>query len=122
MTTETMTKLPARAVRWRFMRVPAAAGIGYSVAWIAGLSVGAPNPSVAASGAQVVAAFARHRGSTMTMFALAEGAAAIALAIVAISVASAARRCGARLAGLAVAGFGIAAAVVSWIESAWGHG
>ena len=52
----------------------------------------------------------------MTMFALAEGAAAIALAIVAISVASAAGRCGTRLAGLAVAGFGIAAAVVSWIE------
>lgn len=116
MTTETMTKLPARAVRRSLMSLPAAAGIGYSVAWIASLSLGAPNPSVAASGAQVVAAFARHRGPTMTMFALAEGAAAIALAIVAISVASAARRCGARLAGLAVAGFGIAAAVVSWIE------
>jgi len=86
------------------------------VAWIISLSAGAPNPSVAAPGAQVVAAFAGHGGPAMTMFALAEGAAAAALAIVVLSVAGAARRCGARLAGLAVAGFGIAAAAVSWIE------
>ena len=116
MTTQAMTKPPARAVRRRFMSLPAAAGIGYSVAWIISLSAGAPNPSVAAPGAQVVAAFAGHGGPAMTMFALAEGAAAAALAIVVLSVARAARRCGARLAGLAVAGFGIAAAVVSWIE------
>jgi hypothetical protein len=114
MTTQARTKPPAGSRR--FMSLPAAAGIGYSVAWIISLSAGAPNPSVAASGAQVVAAFAGHGGSTMTMFALAEGVAAVALAIVVISVARAARRCGARLAGMAVAGFGIAAAVVSWIE------
>jgi hypothetical protein len=36
----------------------ALAGIGYAGAWIISLSVGAPNPSVAASGSQVVAAFA----------------------------------------------------------------
>jgi hypothetical protein len=34
----------------------ALAGVGYSAAWIISLSVGAPNPSVAASGSQVVAA------------------------------------------------------------------
>ncbi len=116
MTTQAMTKPPTRAVRRRVMSLPAAAGIGYSVAWIISLSAGAPNPSVAAPGAQVLTAFAGHGGPTMTMFALAEGAAAAALAIVVLSVARAARRCGARLAGLAVAGFGIAAAVVSWIE------
>ncbi len=116
MTTQAMTKPPARAGRRRFMSLSAAAGIGYSVAWIISLSAGAPNPSVSAPGAQVVAAFAGHGGPTMTMFALAEGVAAAALAIVVLSVARAARRCGARLAGLAVAGLGIAAAVVSWIE------
>ena len=116
MTTNAMTKPATRAVSRSFLSMPAAAGIAYCAAWIVSLSVGAPNPSVAASGAQVVAAFAGHGASTMTMFALAEGAAAVALAIVVIWAASAARRCGARLAGLAVAGFGIAAAVVSWIE------
>lgn len=116
MTTQAMTKPSARTGRRRLMSLPAAAGIGYSVAWIISLSAGAPNPSVDAPGAQVVADFAGHGGPAMTMFALAEGAAAAALAIVVISVARAARRCGAHLAGLAVAGFGIAAAAVSWIE------
>ena len=71
MTTQAPTKSRARAVRWRSMSLPAAAGIGYCTAWITSSSVGAPNPSVAASGAQVVAAFAGHGGSAMTMFALA---------------------------------------------------
>lgn len=116
MTTQAMTKPPPRTERRRVLGLPAAAGIGYSVAWIISLSVGAPNPSVAAPGAQIVAGFAGHAGPAMTMFALAEGVAAAALAIVVISVARVARRSGARLAGTAAAGFGIAAAVVSWIE------
>ena len=111
-----MTKPPARTRLRRLASLPAAAGIGYSVAWIISLLTGAPEPSVAAPGGQVVADFAGHGASTMAMFALAEGVAAAALAVVVLSVASAARHCGARVAGLAVAGFGIAAAVVSWIE------
>jgi hypothetical protein len=51
----------------------ALAGIGYAAAWIISVSVGAPNPSVAASGSQVVAAFAGHSGPALVMFALAEG-------------------------------------------------
>jgi hypothetical protein len=116
MTTQVMPTPPAGAWRRRLVSLPAAAGIGYSVAWLISVSVGAPNPSVAAPGARVVASFAGHGGPTMTMFVLAEGVAACALAIVVLSVANAARRCGARMAGLAVAGFGVTAAVVSWIE------
>ena len=56
----------------------ALAGIGYAVAWIISVSVGGPNPSVAVSGSQVVAAFAGHGGPALVMFALAEGVAAIA--------------------------------------------
>jgi hypothetical protein len=96
------------------------AGIGYSLAWITSLSVGASNLAVAARGSQVVATFAGHGGPAMAMFVLAEGVAAVALAVVMISAARAARRSGARLAGLTGAGFGIAAAVVSWTELALG--
>lgn len=120
MTTRVMPEPPARAGWRRFASLPAAAGIVYSVAWIISLSVGAPSPSIAAPGTQVVASFSGHGGPAMTMFALAEGVAAAALAIVVASVARAARRCGARLTGLAVAGFGIAAAVVSWVELGMG--
>ena len=119
MTTQLTTRHPARPGHWAARRLPAVAGVGYSLAWIISLSVGAPNPSVAARGSQVVAAFAGHGGPAMAMFVLAEGVAAVALAVVVIAAARAARP-GPRRAGLAGAGFGIAAAVVSWAELAVG--
>ena len=119
MTTQLTTRHPARPGHWAARRLPAVAGVGYSLAWIISLSVGAPNPSVAARGSQVVAAFAGHGGPAMAMFVLAEGVAAAALAVVVIAAARAARP-GPRRAGLAGAGFGIAAAVVSWAELAVG--
>ena len=119
MTTQLTTRHPARPGHRAARRLPAVAGVGYSLAWIISLSVGAPNPSVAARGSQVVAAFAGHGGPAMAMFVLAEGVAAAALAVVVIAAARAARP-GPRRAGLAGAGFGIAAAVVSWAELAVG--
>jgi len=119
-TTQTTTEHPACARHRTGRSVPVLAGIGYTLAWIISLSVGAPNPTVAARGSQVVAAFAGHSGPAMAMFVLAEGVAAAASAIVLISVARAGRRSGARLAGLTGAGFGVAAAVVSWTELALG--
>ena len=120
MTSQMTTRHPARTEHRTARSLAVVAGIGYSVAWIISLLVGAPNPTVAAGGSQVVAAFAGHGGSAMAMFALAEGIAAAALAVVVISAARAARHSRARLAGLTGAGFGIAAAVVSWIELALG--
>jgi hypothetical protein len=118
-TTQLTTRHPARTGPWTARRLPVVAGVGYSLVWIISLSVGAPNPSVAARGSQVVAAFAGHGGPAMAMFVLAEGVAAVALAVVVIAAARAARP-GPRRAGLAGAGFGIAAAVVSWAELAVG--
>jgi hypothetical protein len=101
----------------RIARRPSAvAGIGYTVAWLVSLVVGAPNPSVAASGGQVVAAFAGHDWSVIVNLVLSEGIAAVALAVVALMTARAAGRTGARRAGLAVAIFGVAAAAVSWAQ------
>ena len=120
MTIQTTTRHPARTAHRTARSLPVVAGIGYSLAWITSLLVGAPNPAVSARGSQVVAAFDGHGGPTMAMLVLAEGVAAAALAVVVISAARAARRSGARLAGLTGAGFGIAAAVVSWIQLALG--
>jgi hypothetical protein len=103
-------------------RPPAVAGIGYTVAWVLSFVVGAPMPSVAASGDQIVAAFAGHDWPVIVNLVLSEGVAAVALAAVTLMVARAARRAGARRAGLAVAVFGVAAAAVSWAElvmAAW---
>ena len=110
----------ARPGRRMAVSLSALAGIGYAAAWIISVSVGAPNPSVAASGGQVVVAFGGRGGPALAMFALAEGVAAIALVAVVIAAARAARRCGHARAGLAAAAFGIAVAGVSWAELALG--
>lgn len=107
----------------RIARRPAAvAGIGYTVAWLLSVVVGEPMPSVAASGGQVVAAFAGHDWQVIVNLVLSEGVAAVALAVVVLMTARAAYRAGARRAGLAAAVFGVTAAAVSWTElgmAAW---
>jgi hypothetical protein len=95
------------------------AGICYTVAWIASLTVG-PSPSPGVTGAQLLAAYAGHDGSGMANFVLTEGVTAVFLAIVVLLTARAARRVGARRAALAVAGFGLVAAAMSWAELAMG--
>ena len=109
-----------RPARRMAVSLSALAGVGYAAAWIISQSVGAPNPSVSASGSQVVAAFAGHGGSALAMFALAEGVAAIALVAVMTAAAQAARRCGQARAGLAAAASAIAVAAVSWAQLALG--
>jgi hypothetical protein len=106
-----------RTIRYGAARsLPAFAGIGYTVAWVAGLATGAPEPSVSASGGQVMAAFAGQDWSVMVMNVLAEGIAAAALAVVVLTAARAAQGERARQAWLLAAGFGLAAAAVSWGE------
>jgi hypothetical protein len=120
MTIRTPAERATRAGHRAVLSAPALAGAGYSAAWIASLSIGAPIPSVAAPGTRVTASFAGHGGSVMAMFVLAEGVAAIALTLVVVLVARAARQPGTRqatrLAGMTAAGFGIASAVASLAE------
>jgi hypothetical protein len=68
--------------RSRRHRAAALAGIGYTVAWVVSQAVGAPNPSVAASGGQVVSAYAGRDWPTIANLVLSEGIAAVALAAV----------------------------------------
>ncbi len=120
MTAQIASTRTARPGRRRAISLSALAGMGYTAAWIISLSVGAPNPAVAATGRQVVTAFAGHSGPALAQFVLDEGVAAVALAAVVISVAYAARRRGHARAGQAAAAFGIAAAGVSWAQLALG--
>jgi hypothetical protein len=120
MTAQITSTWPDRPGRRKAVSLSALAGIGYAATWIISLSVGAPNPSVAASGSQVVAAIAGRSGPTLAMYALAEGVAAIALVAVMTAAARAARCCGQARAGLAAVAFGIAVAAVSWAELALG--
>jgi hypothetical protein len=120
MSAETAARDAGGAWRGAVRSLPALAGIGFTVSWILSFVVGAPMPSVAASGGQVVAAFAGQDGSSMANFVLSEGIPPVFLAVVVLLVAGAARRAGARRAGLAAAGFGLAAAVMSWPELVMG--
>jgi len=120
MTARIASTRTARAGRRRAFSLSALAGAGYAAVWIISLSVGAPNPAVDATGSQVVAAFAGHRGSALAQFVLNEGVAAVALAAVVILVARATRRREHFRAGLATAAFGIAVAGVSWAQLALG--
>lgn len=125
MSTRTTDARSARGRSRAVLRVPVLAGIGYAVAWIVSQSVGAPAPSIAASGAQLVTSFAGRGGPNMAMFVLAEGVAAVFLAVVAIAVTrpalrGPAGRSGARLAAQVGLGFALAAALVSWAELAVG--
>ena len=121
MSTRTTDARSARGRNRALLRVPVLAGVGYAVAWIASQSVGAPSPSIAASGAQLVTSFAGHGGQNMAMFVLAEGVAAVFLAVVAIAVTRPAlrqgsARPGARAAAQLGVGFALAASAVSWVE------
>ena len=120
--TQTTARDQAGTLSRAARRAAALAGVGYTVAWVVSQAVGAPNPSVAASGGQVVSAYAGRDWPTIANLVLSEGIAAVALAAVVLLMAQAARWAGARRAGLAVAVFGMAAAVVSWGElvmAAW---
>ncbi len=122
MSTRTSDARSALARNRALLRVPVLAGVGYAVAWVASQSVGAPNPSIAASGTQLVTSFAGHGGPNMAMFVLAEGVAAVFLAVIVIVVTrpilrqGSARLAGARTAAQLGVGFGLAAAAVSWFE------
>lgn len=120
MSTRTATARSAPGGNRAVARVSMLAGAGYIIAWVASQLAGAPNPSVAAPGAQVVTSFAGHGGPTIAMFVLAEGVAAIALAVVGVVVTRPVvhqeARPGARLAGQLGAGLAITAAVISWVE------
>ena len=95
--------------RHRLLTVTGAIGIGYTLSWIAGLTVPAPGPKFCASGGQIVSAVAGHAPAVAVQFALTEGLPAVGIAVVAITLAKTMRS---RLAMAA----GVTAAAISVVQ------
>jgi hypothetical protein len=105
---------PRRSWRRGLGTVPAVAGIAFSIAWIAGLSVNSASTDVHTSGAQLLAGFAAHRGAATAQYVITEGVTSVLLAIVALALARRARW--PRPVGV----FGVVAALVGLAECALG--
>jgi hypothetical protein len=102
--------------RGRWLTGLGAVGVGYSLSWVAGLSVSAPSPAFGASGRQIAAAFAGHGAALATQFALTEGLPAVGIAVVAVALARAARARGQIAAGRFALASGLTAAVISVLQ------
>jgi hypothetical protein len=98
------------------LTVPALAGLGYALSWIAGLAVPAPSPGFGATGAGIVAALSGHGPAIAAQYALTEGLPAAGIAVIAVALARAARRRGeARAARFALVA-GLTAAIISAVQ------
>ena len=73
--------------RHRLLTVTGAVGIGYTLSWIAGLTVPAPSPKFSASGAQIISAVAGHAPALALQYTLTEGLPAAGIAVVGIALA-----------------------------------
>jgi hypothetical protein len=100
--------------------LPVAAGIGYSVAWIAGLSVASASTGVRSSGAEIIKGYAGHRTGATLQFLLTEVVAALCLAVVVVAVAAAGRRAGALRPARWLLVAGLAATAISVGQGALG--
>lgn len=99
-------------------RWTAVAGAAYVTAWIVGLMVAPSAPASTASAAQVHAYYADSTPAILLQSFLVHGLAGFALAVLALAIP---RATGAtRTMGRAVTGFGFAAAVISFVQVAFG--
>jgi hypothetical protein len=97
-------------------RVARAAGVGYLLAWVAGLSVFNSSTEVRSSGADVLAAYAGHQTVVSVQYLLTEGLAGVLLAVVVGSLASVTTGVTRRVICVA----GMSAAAVSLVQCALG--
>jgi hypothetical protein len=100
----------------RLLTIPGVIGAGYTLSWIAGLTVPAPSPEMRASGPAIVAALRDHGPAMATQFTLTEGLPAIGIAVVSAALARTARRHGAPLTARFALASGLTAAVISALQ------
>ena len=106
--------------RRMLLTVPALAGLGYTLSWIAGLAVPAPSPGFGATGAGIVAALSGHGPAVAAQYALTEGLPAAGIAIIAVALARTARRHGEALAARFTLVAGLTAAIISAVQFGFG--
>jgi hypothetical protein len=87
----TINQLALTGRRHITLTVTGIIGIGYTLSWIAGLSIPAPSPSFTATNSQIAAALAGHGPAVALQFALTEGLPAIGIAVVSVALARTAR-------------------------------
>jgi len=102
--------------RRRLLTIPALAGLGYTLSWVAGLAVPAPSPGFGATGAGIVAALSGHGPAVAAQYALTEGLPAAGIAVIAVVLARTARRHGEALAARFALVAGLAAAIISAVQ------
>jgi hypothetical protein len=111
------TAPPLRAGHRRWLlTVPALAGLGYTLSWIAGLAVPAPSPGFGATGAEIVAALSGHGPVIAAQYALTEGLPAAGIAVIAVALARMAGRHGEALAARFALVAGLTAAIISAVQ------
>lgn len=94
------------------------AAIAYVLAWIVGLSSGAPSLALNATSVQIASAFAGHQAALAFQFGFVEGIAGLMLAVTVIAIAATARQAGATQAARLLQAAGLAAAALSIVM--WG--
>ena len=104
------------SLRSRVMTVTGIAGIGYTLSWIAGLSIPAPSLGFNPPGARIIAVLAGHGAAVAAQYALTEGLPAAVIAIIAVALSRAARRRGAVTAARLALVSGVTAAIVSVLQ------
>ena len=87
----TINQLALTGRRHITLTVTGIIGIGYTLSWIAGLSIPAPSPSFTATNSQIATALAGHGPAVALQFALTEGLPAIGIAVVSVALARTAR-------------------------------
>ncbi|MFC1418037.1 hypothetical protein [Streptacidiphilus cavernicola] len=105
-----------RTRRRGLLSLPALVGVGYSLSWVAALSVGPGNLAADATGAQVAAAYLGHGAAGAAQYVLSEGLPAAGLAVIGLALAAAARRDGRIRATRTVAVGALAAAAISAVQ------
>src|SRR5579864_2589069 len=104
------------ARRRPLLTVPALAGLGFTLSWIAGLAIPAPSPRFGAPGAEVVAALAGHGPAFAAQFALTEGLPAAGIAVISVGLARTGAARGASAAGRLALVSGLIAAIISAVQ------
>jgi hypothetical protein len=105
---------PARANY--LLRLPAWAGILFSVSWVIGLSIWSSSADVTKSGAELIRMYAGHETVAFVQFFFTEGLPAITLGIVLVCLAKYALAANEALLGKVILVSGLAAAAISFTQ------
>ncbi len=106
--------------RRAILAVPALAGVAYTAAWVAGLSVAPSSTSVRPTGSAVLASYAGHLAAATAQFVLTEGAASVLLGVVVVALGRAGLRAGAGRSAWLTLGAGLAAAAIGIVQCGLG--